>query len=437
MKWSEPADRRVVEAVIATFCESSESSHDRLSLFKDRDWVRSYHWLDASGMALYFLDELQTRGIEDAIPKTVLGRLQQNLADNTIRSSVMFAEFAEINRAFQQAGILYSNLKGFTLSPESCPNPALRCQLDLDFLVDGDHLNLCREILAKTGYKLTASTETVWEFKAGSSELMSIKDHYKVTPQRSVELHFAASPSNHLPTRDERLDRLRLHSFGDIAFPALSVGDLFVGQALHLFGHVRSACTRLSWFLEYKHHVLSRYDDSEFWSEVQECSQTQQFASIGIGVVTLLSARLFSARAPEQLESWTVERLPAAVRLWIDHYGRRSVLADFPGTKLYLLLEDELARGDSSWKKKKRSRLLPLRRVPVIVHAGPDDNIVKWFRRGFYQSRYILFRLRFHVVEGLQYMIESARWNRQMNVLRDRSSYQGVKDPSPSKSLRS
>jgi hypothetical protein len=437
MKWSEPADRRVVEAVIATFCESAESSHDRLSVFHDRDWARSYHWLDASGMALYFLDELQTRGMEDALPPSVLGRLQQNLADNTIRSSVMFTEFTEINRAFQQAGILYSNLKGFTLSPESCPNPALRCQLDLDFLVDGHHLNLCREILAKTGYQLTASTNTVWEFKAGSSELANMKDHYKAKPQRSVELHFAASTHDCSPIRDERLDRLRLHFFGGIAFPALSVEDLFVGQALHLFGHVRGACTRLSWFLEYKRHWLSRYDDSDFWSEVKDCSQTMQQASVGIGVVTLLSAKIFSGRAPWLLESWTVDRLPAAVRLWADHYGRRAVLADFPGTKLYLLLEDELARGDSSWQKKKRGSLLPFRRVPAIVHAGPDDNISKRFRRGFYQSRYVLFRLRFHVVEGLRYLVESARWKRQTAALQDRFSYQGAKEPSRSKSLRS
>ncbi len=438
MRWSAPADKRVVDAVVATFCDSAERSRERLAVFKYRDWARTYYWLDASGMALYFLDELQTLGIEDALPAEVLARLRQNLADNQMRSSAVFTEFTEINRAFQQAGILYSNLKGFTLSPESCPNPVLRCQLDLDFLVDGRHLELCKKILAKAGYRLTAATGTVWEFKAGSSELASIEDHYKPKPQRSVELHFAASALDGCsPLRDERLDRLRLHFLNGIAFPALSVGDLFVGQALHLFGHLRSACTRLAWLLEYKRHVSVRYGDQEFWREVEECSQTQPQAPIAIGLVTLLSSQIFAGRTPDLLESWTLERLPAAVRLWVEHYGRRALLADFPGTKLYLLLEDELARGDSSWQKKKCASLLPLHRVPTIVYAGPDDNVLKWLRREVYQTRFVLFRLRFHVLEGLRYMIEFTRWKRQTTALQKCPPYQGEQSPSPSKSLRS
>lgn len=433
MRWSAPADRRVVDAVVATFCDPAERSRERLSVFEYRDWVRTYHWLDASGMALYFLDELQTLGIEDALPGAVLDRLRQNFADNQVRSSVMFAEFTAINRAFQQAGVLYSNVKGFTLSPESCPDPALRCQLDLDFLVDGRHLKLCQEILAKTGYQLTAATGTVWEFKAGSSELASIEDHYKVKPQRSVELHFAASASDGRSLRDESLDRLRLHFWNGIAFPALSVGDLFVGQALHLFGHLRGSFTRLAWLLEYKRHVSARYDDRDFWSEVEDCSQSQWQAPIAIGLVTHLASQIFGSHAPGVLESWTVERLPAEVRLWADRYGRQALLADFPGTKLYLLLEGELARGDSSWQKKKRDSLLPLHRVPAIVFAGPDDNLLKCLRREVYQARFAIFRLRFHVIEGLRYMIEAARWKRYVTALRERPSYGEAKNPSPHK----
>jgi hypothetical protein len=437
MRWSAPADRRVVDAVVATFCDSPERSRERLAALEYRDWARTYHWLDASGMALYFLDELQTLGIEDALPTAVIERFSQNLADNRRRSAALFEEFTEINRAFQQAGVLYSNLKGFTLSPESCPNPALRCQLDLDFLVDARHLEMCSEILARTGYRLTAATGTTWEFKAGSHELARMEDHYKPKPQRSVELHFAVPAQDGCSLRDERLDRLRLHSWGGIAFPALSVGDLFVGQALHLFGHMRSACTRLAWLLEYKRHISAHYDDREFWGEVEECSQAQPQAAIAIGLVTFLSAQIFMGNAPELLETWTVDRLPAGVRMWANHYGRRALLADFPGTKLYLLLEDELARGNSSWQKKKRGSLLPLHRVPTIVYEGPEDNLFKSVRRNIYQARFVLFRLRFHVVEGLRYMIEAARWKRRTVALQACLSYETSKSPSPGKRSRS
>jgi hypothetical protein len=38
----------------------------------------------------------------------------------------------------------------------------------------------------------------------------------------------------------------------------------------------------------------------------------------------------------------------------------------------------------------------------------------KRIRSEVYQLRFILFRLRFHVVEGLHYLVEAARWKRQL-----------------------
>jgi hypothetical protein len=176
VKWIEPADAKVVEAVVAAFRDSAECSRERLSAISQRDWGRSYYWLDASGLALYFLNQLETLAIEDAIPSATFDRLQQNFAENRVRSAAMFAEFASINQALHAAGVDYATLKGFTLSPESCPHPSLRRQLDFDFLVDGSQLELCRKILAESGYVLTAATRTTWEFKAGATELGSMKD---------------------------------------------------------------------------------------------------------------------------------------------------------------------------------------------------------------------------------------------------------------------
>jgi hypothetical protein len=422
MKWRVTADAKVVEAVVAAFRDSAECSRQRLSAISQRDWVRSYHWLDASGMALYFLNQLETLAIEDAIPAATFDRLQQNFAENRVRSSAMFAEFASINRAFHAAGVDYANLKGFTLSPESCPHPSLRRQIDFDFLVDGSQLELSRKILVESGYVRTAATSTTWEFKAGATELGSMKDFYKYTPQRSVELHFASSAINALtPSRDERLDRLTLQSWDGLTFPALSSSEQLVGQALHLLAHLCSACNRPAWILEYKSHTSFHHNDQDFWESVKERSIVHRHARIAIGLASLLSARLFGGKSPDELDAWTLDCLPAPVRLWAEHYGPRTVLADFPGTKLYLFLLQELERGDDAQpsQAQKRSRLLPLHRAPRIVYAGPDDNLRKWLRREVYQARFVLFRLRFHVVEGIRYLIEAARWKRQLGTLAD------------------
>jgi hypothetical protein len=415
MSWSGRESKQVVEAVVAAFRDSAEITAHRLSRLTARDWQRSYHWLDASGMAIYFLDRVESLHIENHLPAATLERLRGNLADNRQRSSTMLVEFASLNQSFQRAGLVYANLKGFSLSPESCPRPELRCQQDFDFLIDGTQLDLARNILSRTGYELIAATPDVWEFKTGFDELTRMTDHYKARPQRSVELHFASSgPPTHSLLRDSRLERRTRHSWGGVTFPSLTRADQFIAQALHIFKHLCSACTRVSWLLEYQHHVAVRYQDRAFWQEVREHAGNDADISIAIGLATLLSFRIFGGRAPAQLEEWTSARLPAGVKLWAEHYGKEAILADFPGTKLYLLLQEELRGNDESWKQAKHSRLMPSRRAPRIVSVSTNDTAWKHLRNEYFQLRFILIRLRFHVVEGVHYLIEASRWKRRL-----------------------
>ena len=102
-------------------------------------------------------------------------------------------------------------------------------------------------MLATSGYALMAVTNSVWEFKAGASELARIEDHYKPKAQRSIELHFASpamtsetrSPPSCTRERTHRAADDALH-WGGQTFPALSDGDQFVGQAMHIFKHLCS-----------------------------------------------------------------------------------------------------------------------------------------------------------------------------------------------------
>jgi hypothetical protein len=419
MGWSVHVERRVAEAVIAVFNDSINSPghlRSRLSAVSYSEWTRSYHWLDASGMALYFLARLETLQLQDVLPVETLHRLRQNLSDNRLRTASMLTEFAVLNQAFIQARILFCNLKGFTLSPDSCPDPTLRCQLDFDFLVDGKDLEVCRQILAKAGYVLMGSTSTVWEFKAGTSALARIEDHYKVKPQRSVEIHFFA-PETGVPARDPRLDRLRWRKWEEYYVPTLAPVDQFIGQALHLFGHLNDSSTRIAWLLEYKRNILAHYSDHAFWESVRMCAENKRQAEIAIGLSTLLAFQLFGGEAPPQLNHWSLERLPPAVKLWAECYGYKSLFAGFPGTKLYLFLRDALCEDNPSWHKERRSNLLPLHRPPRIVYTDPGDSLRKKLRAQFVQLCFILFRLRFHTVEGLRYIIEVIRWKHSLAAL--------------------
>jgi hypothetical protein len=116
--------------------------------------------------------------------------------------------------------------------------------------------------------------------------------------------------------------------------------------------------------------------------------------------------------APEALLNWTVDCLPDAARLWVRLYGRRSVLASHPGSKLYLLLEKELEASGVPAKRSVRKSLLPSRLPPAITYAEPNESMVMRIRRYRSEIYFIYSRLRFHVIEGLRYLGEGLRWRR-------------------------
>ena len=127
---------RFAEAVIATFREADRGSHvEQLARLSIRDWRRGLYWLDASGLALYFGQRVAASRLEERVPAEILNALDQRLEDNKQRTAQLFREFEAINNAFQNSGAHYVNLKGFTLIPDYCPDPSLRCQFDLDFMI--------------------------------------------------------------------------------------------------------------------------------------------------------------------------------------------------------------------------------------------------------------------------------------------------------------
>lgn len=406
--------RKLAEAVIAAFHdEDAEVHRARLAEFSQSDWFRSYKWLDASGMALYFVARIKDLAIENALPAEIVQRLERNLADSRARTKDMFQEFARLNTEFQSAGLRYANLKGFTLAPEYCTDPALRLQLDFDFLFSRADAQKCQDALERLDYLLTAVHGNVLEFKAGASRLPSVRDLYKAKPQRTVEIHFDfLDEGPTLQVDDDRLSRRRLQTLNGFAFPALSRGDQFLAQSVHLFKHIRDEWTRFSWFLEYRECVRAHRKDECFWQEVRECASRVADSATAIGAVTLLASKALGEFAPPDLSAWTVDGLPPAIRLWIEHYGAQILLANFPGTKLYLLLEGELAGNKQAWSEPRHRKLLPLHRVAPVTYSTENDGTLLRMKGWLTHARYVLFRLTFHLTQNFRYMAESYRWKR-------------------------
>ena len=400
-------DRGLAKAIVAVFRER-EPRGGRFASFRQRHWEQSYDWLDTSGIALYLLDHLTRGGLRSDIPAEVLQRLEQNQCDNRSRTDQLFHEFVDINRLFRQAGIRFVNLKGITLTPGYCADPSLRFQVDLDFLVEKDDANLCRKILESRAYRLTGETEATWEFKAGTDVLPALRDMYKPKAQRSVEIHFAASNQD-AGQRDDRIDHAQLQAWQGFIFQGLNESDKFIAQSIHLYEHLRSEWTRLSWVLEYWNYVSLRKKDNDFWSEVRDRTKNDRNVAIAIGVSLKVARKAFGIERIHELDDWTTEVLPTKVNQWIERYSNDILLVEFPGSKLYLLLDDRTQPRKESLERR-RKKLLPSRLPPRVVQVEPSMPLRTQLRGRCQEIRYVLFRLRFHATTGLRHVLETIRW---------------------------
>jgi hypothetical protein len=397
-------------SVLQIFCDPVSNEYAPLRNLSCEEWQRLLRWLDTSGLALYFLDRVAELEIYGIVPPAVLSRLQQNLADNTARIAAMICESTAIHRGFQEAGLLYATVKGFSLWPASVPKLELRSQLDLDFLMSESSAPEARKILESRGYYLHAVCRGSWEFKSNQNGISFLKDMYKVKPRLPVELHLEAVGEG----TDSLLARSEVRYFHGVDMPVLSPVDLFLGQGLHIFKHICSAHSRTAHLIEFRRHVCARYHDDTFWRQLEQLAERNSSAPIALGMAVLLISHVMDDFAPEALTRWTVARLPPAVRMWVELYGVRTVFCDPPGSKLYLLLQKALVPEGIPAKRSARRVLLPLRLPRAIAHGTVDETMPARITRYRRQLNFIWFRMRFHVVEGLRYMRESARWRKQI-----------------------
>ena len=398
-------------AALRAFCDPIPEECSELFCVAPRDWQRLLRWLDSSGLALYLFDRLSKLQIAHLLPDDVFTRLEQNRVDNINRTRGLIHESAAIHGDFQRAGLSYATLKGFSLWPLSVPDPTLRSQLDLDFLIAEGCAPAAQRILEGRGYRLHAISGRSWEFKTPHTPGISLNDLYRPVPYRSVELHLEADA----PCRRSLLEEREIRVFEGTSMPVLSPADLLLGQGMHLYKHVSSEFLRAAHLVEFRRHVIARRDDDSFWCRVRSLGEQNPPAAWALGIVTLLAAQTIGEFAPGALTEWTVDRLPVTAKIWVRAYGYRAALAQFPGSKLYLLLQKELTNLGISTKRSLGRRLVPLKLPRAIAPFPGDESVPARIRRHGVQIHFILFRLRFHLVEGIRYVRESVRWRKLVN----------------------
>jgi hypothetical protein len=410
---SKPLSRElsIRQNLIGTFCDSLPQHCLEFLELSPGQWRSLLRWLDISGLALYFFDRMTELQLDHTLPRPVFARLEQNLKENTQRTRGMTAESIAIQQEFQAASVRYASLKGLSFWPNSVPKPELRSQFDLDFLVAEKDLQEARKALERRGYRLYGMSGRSWEFKCNEFPGIELKDMYKDTGSWAVELHVESSDSSD----ESPLGRVEWRELSGFKMPVLSPVDLLLGQGLHAYKHVCSEFSRAAHLLEFRRHVLFRGHDNSFWAELQSRAAERPGATQELGIVTQLIAKTMGQFAPNALTRWTSDCLSRPAHLWVEMYGHRVVLGSFPGSKLYLLLQQEIGNSESSLKRSVRQSLIPSRLPPPIIRASANEALHVRIGRYRMQLLLVLSRLRFHLSEGLRFAWELRRWRRHLN----------------------
>jgi hypothetical protein len=319
-----------------------------LKSINSRQWKGTVQWLNDSGLAFYFLQKLRTQNATGLIPKALLARLAADFAANQERMADLADHMRRINEQFQQAGLRFAVLKGFSLVPEYCPDISLRQQGDFDYLIDEQSLDAARRILAEMGYlsKHTRSSKESLFFMPGTIARSRGSEQYSPRAPHAVELHLDIWDGEllRLPSvaRLFTAKRVVIHELEGSRFPALDDADAFLIQVLHAMSHIFSDWIKVGSLFEIAWFLNRRAQDGGLWEKIEQRVGGNAVLRELVVVVSESAAKLFGAPLPELVRTWHVQLRPGA-RVWIDRYCCKWALSELPVHEIRLFATSKLS----------------------------------------------------------------------------------------------
>lgn len=388
-----------------------------LARFGLSDWQRSMFWLDASGLALLFEERIRHQQLSGFIPASIQARLRRAADHNQQRTQAMLAEFARLVAALQGGRIQFAVLKGFSLVPDYCSNPALRLQVDFDFLLRPEQMDHVAAVMTRLGYRLVSRLPFEVRFASGNPAPRPHSELYWPPASFTVEFHFSLidRPEVSMPSRTDELERRRWNEQLGLNFPMLAEDDQFIHHTMHAFQDIFMFSLRISSLMETKNFLRAKQYDDVFWRQVRgRCAEWDDRMASKLALVLALSVEVCRSEIPATLRAWTIESCSQRILLWVRRYGRRWCLHPFPGSKLSLFVASEFMDARHSSRYTWRSIL------PVLSTTRSRRNQATKPARRNRPWKYLGVRAWFHLREAARVAFELPRWAWALRSLQPR-----------------
>jgi hypothetical protein len=377
---------------------------------------RLLRWMDRSGLALRFFDQVENRNI--ALSADWRAALGERFTKNIARTRDLFDETQQLAAAFRSFGVTAATLKGFTLTPDFCPDPNLRHQVDFDLLVASSSVRTAAEALRSCGY----STDQINEggetcFLTPLTHIPSPDDDlYGLQRQRQVDLHvslFERSAWFPIEGPQDCLERARPQIVEGMDFLSLSLEDKFLLQVLHAFRHSFRSWVRVSWLLEIATCMETHQHDATLWNAVIHRAGETRLAKSVFAFVLGLIERLFQTPIPTRLQSWTEEAMSVSLRAWLDHFAFDWATSDWPGSLNNLFLAPDFISDEALRRQYWQSRLVP-RKAQTSIGSRPAGGAHSFFQWQAARLRYVAQRVSVHLKDIVAFPWQGWRWKRAL-----------------------
>ena len=420
-----------------SFSRQTSGAVEELRRFSLGQWEQTLTWLHNAGLALYFLQKLRDAGAAGLVPMSVLSRLEKNRTANQQRVVHMAEQFRCLNQSFDNAGVKFAVIKGFSLIPQFCRDACLRHQADFDYLVDDRSLPAAQRVVEGFGYSMKKRSAEEFVFAMPSARIPATVDElYCARAPHAVELHLTMwdSELHGVPLARPRfhVDRTIFHHWQGLVFPVLDEEDAFLLQVIHVLHHIFTYWVRMSSLLEVGYFLNQRAHDSQLWNRIEARVGDDLVLREFAVVVTEIAAQFCGAPIPPTVRIWGYELRPA-VRVWIDTYARRCDFGSdplrrfnfFPCTKLILFLHQQYLPEAKSRRRLTLFRLLPFKRSVGTEHSTNNQPSFPRQWRRLYRRQHLFRRLIFHLTAGLRYAWEIPRWRRLNRIARHLAPLEG------------
>jgi len=384
---------RAAGAVLAAL-RFAAPAPELLRRVSDAEWKASLAFCDRSSLTL-FLGALY----RDYLPAWLAERIDRNIANNAERIGRVRAALVEIDAAFEERGIQYLLLKGFSHENDYAPDPYLRVGYDMDLFAPPGSLERAHEALRGMDYVPFEGAEdaladhypplirkTGWEFRG---------DFFDPEIPACIDLHYRfwdpATEHFDAPGIEQFWER-RIAQDG---IPVLDAADRLAYASLHMLRHLFRPPLRPLHVYEIAYFLETKRGDDAFWDRWHNLHSPtlRRLQAVAFRLAeSWFGCRIASAPAEE------IERLDEDVLLWFERYAAAPLESWFRPNKHELWLHLAFVDSPSDRREVFLRRVFPSIPRAVEPQYIPDDQIT-WglrIRRGVRYTTYLARRFRHH-----------------------------------------